>query len=127
MIDIKPLMGKQYDPKKYTCWDLCRDIYLLNNLGKLPAFSNYDKRGVLRGAAGIKESLAQFRPCEYEIGALALMKVKNTPLHIGVCVGGGGICHLDYERGVVIEFNKDLDIAGYYHYEKKNQILQKSV
>lgn len=127
MIDIKPLMSKQYDANKYTCWDLCRDIYLLNNLGKLPAFSNIDKHGTLRGARGIQESLKMFRPCDYEIGALALMRVENTPLHIGVCVGNGGICHLDYERGVVIEFFKDLDIAGYYRYETKNNLLQTSI
>ena len=127
MINIIPLMGKRYDAKKYTCWDLCRDIYALNNLGKLPAFSNHDKRGALRGARGIQESLKMFSPCEYQPGALALMKVENTPLHIGVCMGGGGICHLDYERGVVIEFKQDLEIVGYYRYEKKNQILQKSV
>ncbi len=120
MINIKPLITKQYDEKKYTCWDLCRDIYLINNLGPLPAFSNFDKRGVLRGARGIKESLSQFTPCDYKPGALALMKVENTPLHIGVCVGNGGICHLDYKRGVVIEFQQDLDITGFYCYEKKN-------
>lgn len=120
MINIKPLITKQYDEKKYTCWDLCRDIYLINNLGPLPAFSNFDKRGVLRGARGIKESLSQFTRCDYKPGALALMKVENTPLHIGVCVGNGGICHLDYKRGVVIEFQQDLDITGFYCYEKKN-------
>lgn len=123
-INIKPLIAKEYDEKKYTCWDLCRDIYALNNLGKLPAFSNIDKHGALRGARGIQESLSQFKACDYEEGALALMKVANTPLHIGVCVGNGGICHLDYKRGVVIEFKQDLDIAGYYRHEKKNNVLR---
>lgn len=114
MIDIKPLITKQYDEFKYTCWDFCRDVYALNKLGKLPAFTNIDKHGALRGARGIQESLKLFKECDYKEGALAVMKVGQIPLHIGVCVGNGGICHLDYSRGVVIEFIKDLDITGYY-------------
>lgn len=114
MIDIKPLMGKQYDEFKYSCWDFCRDVYRINNLGKLPAFSNIDKHGHLRGARGIPEALKQFKQCDYKAGALALMRVDNVPLHIGVCCGGRAIAHLDADRGVVIEFVQDLDIEGYY-------------
>lgn len=114
MINIKPLMNKQYDEFKYSCWDYCRDVYRINGLGDLPEFNNIDKHGHLRGARGIQQELSRFKPCEYKDGALALMRVSNVPLHIGVCCGGRAIAHLDYERGPVIEFIQDLDIEGYY-------------
>ena len=51
MINIKPLMNKQYDEFKYSCWDYCRDVYRINGLGDLPEFNNIDKHGHLRGAS----------------------------------------------------------------------------
>ena len=114
MIDIKPFMRKTYSDQSYTCWDFVRDVYSFNKLGTLPDFTEYNHRAIPVRLKAIQDNIGMFKPCEYQEGALCLMRYKHNPIHIGICVGGNRIAHLDYERGVVIESVKELDIGGFW-------------
>lgn len=119
-IDVSKYIGKGYrenssGPDFYDCYSLV--IAIQRDLGNNMTDFRHDAKSREERKNAIENGKRD--PCFEKIekplaGCILILYYNNIPQHIGVYVGKGKVIHATFDRGVVIDELRTLNVEGFY-------------
>lgn len=119
-IDVSKYIGKGYKensrgPDEYDCYSLMLSIQ--KDLGHELIDCRYDARTKESRKRAIEDGKKDphFEKIEKPLaGCIVILYYKDVPQHVGVYIGKGKVIHATFDRGVIIEELRSLNVEGFY-------------
>lgn len=119
-INVSKYIGKGYKensrgPDFYDCYSLM--LAIEKDLGHNLIDCRYDATSKESRKKAVEDGKKDpaFEKIEKPLaGCIVILYYNNVPQHIGVYIGKGKVIHATYDRGVVIDELRALNVEGFY-------------
>ena len=119
-IDVSKYIGKGYKensrgPDYYDCYSLM--LAIQKDLGHNLIDCRYDASTKENRRKAVEDGKKdpRFEKIEKPLaGCIAILYYNNIPQHIGVYIGRNKVIHATFDRGVVIDELRTLNVEGFY-------------
>ena len=119
-INVSKYIGKGYKensrgPDEYDCYSLM--LAIEKDLGHNLIDCRYDVRTRENRRKAVEDGKKDphFEKVEKPLaGCVVILYYNNVPQHVGVYIGNGKVIHATFDRGVVIDELRVLNVEGFY-------------
>lgn len=119
-IDVSKYIGKGYKensrgPDYYDCYSLM--LAVEKDIGNELEDCRYNSTSKANRLDAVEKEKA--KACYEKIekplaGCIVILYYNNVPQHVGVYIGNGKVIHATFDRGVVIDELRTLNVEGFY-------------